>query len=351
VSPSPRRPTHADRLQQEWLSGGPLSAALLPLSWLYRGLLGLRALAYRLGLKRTETLPVPVVVVGNWIVGGAGKTPTTLALLELLRRRGLRAGVISRGYGREGDDVHLVTRVSTAREAGDEPLLIHLRSRVPVAVGRDRVAAARALLAAHPKLELLVSDDGLQHWRLPRALSLLVFDERGLGNGRLLPAGPLRQPPAPLAADQLVVYNAPGPSTALPGFSAERRLTGAVSLAGWWAGDPATTDTLLALRQRPGLLAVAGIARPQRFFDMLAAQGLQVATLALPDHDDFATLPWPADAAAIVLTEKDAVKLPPDRVGALPVWVVALDFSPGADFEAALDAQLQRLFPSRWTKD
>jgi tetraacyldisaccharide 4'-kinase len=343
VSPSPRRPTLADRLQREWLSGGLLSVALLPLSGVYRALLALRKLAYRAGLKQVESLPVPVIVVGNWIVGGAGKTPTTLALLELLRARGLRAGVVSRGYGREANSVRLVTRVSTAREVGDEPLLIHLRSGVPVAVGRDRVAAARSLLAAEPGLQLLVSDDGLQHWRLPRDLSLLVFDERGLGNGRLLPAGPLRQPPLPLAGDQLVVYNAPQPSTALPGFVAQRRLAGAVTLADWWAGRPAQMDTLLALREHSGLLAVAGLARPQRFFDMLAGLGLQLDTLALPDHADFATLPWPPDAAGVVLTEKDAVKLPPARVGTLPVWVVALDFSPGAGFEAALDTQLQRL--------
>lgn len=351
MSPSPHRPTLADRLQREWLTGGLLSTALLPLSGLYRALLALRTLAYRVGLKRVETLPVPVIVVGNWIVGGAGKTPTTLALLDLLRARGLKAGVVSRGYGRDGDGVHLVTRVSTAREAGDEPLLIHLRGRVPVAVGRDRVAAARSLLAAHPELDLLVSDDGLQHWRLPRALSLLVFDERGLGNGRLLPAGPLRQPPAALAADQLVVYNAPAPSTALPGFVAERRLAGAASLADWWAGRPAAMDTLLALRGRPGLVACAGLARPQRFFDMLSGLGLAATPLPLPDHADFTTLPWPADTAAVVLTEKDAVKLPPERVGTTPVWVVTLDFSPGAGFAAALDIQLKRLFPSRWIND
>ncbi len=324
---------------------------MLPLSWLYRALLALRTLACRVGFKRTETLPVPVIVVGNWIVGGAGKTPTTLALLQLLRTRGLSAGVVSRGYGREGDEVQLVMQQSTARQAGDEPLLIHLRGRVPVAVGSDRVAAARALLAAHPELDLLVSDDGLQHWRLPRQLSLLVFDERGLGNGRLLPAGPLRQPPAALAADQLVVYNAASPSTALPGFVAERHLAGAVPLAGWWAGEKASMDALLALRGHAGLVACAGLARPQRFFDMLAGLGLAFDAHPLPDHADFTALPWPADAAGVLLTEKDAVKLPPVRVGATPVWVVTLDFAPGAGFEAALDAQLQRLFPSRWTQD
>lgn len=333
------------------MSGGPLSAALLPLSGLYRGLLALRSLAYRIGLKRTEALPVPVVVVGNWIVGGAGKTPTTLALLELLRARGLKAGVVSRGYGREDDGVRVASPASTAAELGDEPLLIHRRGRVPVAVGRDRVAAARALLAAHPGLDLLVSDDGLQHWRLPRELSLLVFDERGLGNGRLLPAGPLRQPPTPLAADELVVYNAARASTAMHGFIAERRLAGAVPLAGWWTGEPADMATLLALRAMPGLRACAGLARPQRFFDMLAGLGLSFAPLPLPDHADFGTLPWPADAASVLLTEKDAVKLPPERAGGTPVWVVKLDFALGAGFEAALDTHLQRLFPSRWIND
>jgi tetraacyldisaccharide 4'-kinase len=346
VSPSPRRPTLADRLQREWLTGGPLSAALLPLSWLYHGLLALRRLAYRLGLKRVESLPVPVIVVGNWIVGGAGKTPTTLALLALLRERGLNAGVVSRGYGRQGTGVRLAEPGITALDLGDEPLLIHLRGQVPVAVGADRVAAARALLAACPGLDLLVSDDGLQHWRLPRQLSLLVFDERGLGNGRLLPAGPLRQPPEPLPDDQLVVYNAARPSTALPGFVAERRLAGAVPLADWWAGRAATPQALTALRGRAGLFACAGLARPERFFHMLASKGLSFTPLPLADHADYATLPWPSDAAGVLLTEKDAVKLPPERIGGTPVWVVTLDFAPGAGFEAALDAQLQRLFPS-----
>ena len=181
----------SQRLQREWLAGGPLVQLLQPLSALY-GLL-LRA---RMRRVIPQTLPVPVIVVGNWIVGGAGKTPTTLALLSLLKAMGIQAGVISRGYGRSADAVALVSRTSSAAKVGDEPLLIHLRTGVPVAVGRDRVATARALLQAHPALQILVSDDGLQHLRLPRALAILVFDERGIGNGRLLPAGPLRQPPA-----------------------------------------------------------------------------------------------------------------------------------------------------------
>lgn len=339
----------AERLQQAWREGGALAQALRPLGWLYGRIAGLRAWLYRRGLLRVESLPVPVIVVGNWIVGGAGKTPTTLALLRLLRAQrgphgGLRVGVISRGYGRAGDAVQLVSRDSRAAEVGDEPLLIHLRSGAPVAVGRDRVAAARALLAAHPDTQLLISDDGLQHWRLPRALSVLVFDERGLGNGRLLPAGPLRQD-RPLSAEpSLVLYNASRPSTPLPGHLAQRRLAGAVELAAWWHGEPARPEALAALRGRP-VLAAAGMAQPERFFGMLRAEGLTLEGLALPDHHDFATLPWPAGTPEVLLTEKDAVKLDAARLAGARAWVVALDFRPEESFEQALLAQLPALLP------
>lgn len=347
MSPSPRRPTLAERLQRQWLSGGPLSLALLPLSWLYGALLGLRALAYRCGWLRPGSLPVPVIVVGNWVVGGAGKTPATLALLALLQRRGLRVGVVSRGYGRSANDVRLVQRTSPASAVGDEPLLIHLRSGAPVAVGRDRVAAARALLAAHPQLQLLISDDGLQHLRLPRDLSLLVLDERGVGNGRLLPAGPLREPPRWCSdPTRLVIYNAAQPSTRLTGYMGQRRLTGALPLAHWWAGQAAPAGSLAglqSLRGGPGWVAAAGLARPQRFFDMLAESGIEAIGLALPDHFDFASLPWPADCPGVLLTEKDAIKLRPERVGSVPVWVLRLDFELEPAVEAALDLQLQRL--------
>ena len=332
----------SQRLQREWLAGGPLATLLWPLSLLYGGVLRLRAWLYRCGVLRAETLPVPVIVVGNWIVGGAGKTPTTLAMLKQLQAQDLRVGVVSRGYGRPTDALHLLTRESSAAEGGDEPLLIHLRSGAPVAVGRDRVGAARALLEAQPELQLLISDDGLQHYRLPRALSVLVFDERGLGNGRLLPAGPLRQRPTTPGPNELVLYNAARPSTALPGFIGQRHLSGAVELAAWWRGEPASLAALHALRDRP-LLAAAGLAQPQRFFDMLSAEGLNFERLPLSDHFDFAELPWPADTSDVLLTEKDAVKLRPERMGRTRAWVVALDFQPDESFERALREHVQRL--------
>ncbi len=337
-----------DRLQRAWLADDALAQCLRPLGALHAALLRLRVWAYRLGLKKSATLPRPVIVVGNWIVGGAGKTPATLALLEILRRQGLRAGVVSRGYGRQDEHRTLLVQAdSPAAAVGDEPLLIHLRSRCPVAVGRDRVAAAQALLAAHPDLELIVADDGLQHWRLPRQLSIVVIDDRGLANGRLLPAGPLRQAgplPAPPGSrdDTLLLYSGGRPSTPLPGFVGLRRLAGAVRLEDWWRGQPASLQALHALRGRP-VLAAAGLARPQAFFDMLREQGLDIQPLPLPDHHDFATLPWPASCATVLLTEKDAVKLPASRAGQAEVWVVALDFRPEIAFEQALCEHVQAL--------
>lgn len=338
-----------ERLQRAWREDDGLAHALSPLARLHGLVLRVRVLLYRLGLKRSEPLPVPVIVVGNWVVGGAGKTPATLALLQSLRERGVAAGVVSRGYGRRDEDAtRLIQDGDRAEDVGDEPLLIARRAGVPVAVGRDRVAAARALLQAHPEVQLLVADDGLQHWRLPRQLSIVVFDERGLGNGRLLPAGPLRQardlPPPPGSSDhQLVLYSAGRPSTALPGFVGHRQLAGAVALADWWRGEPARPERLHALRGKP-LLAAAGLARPQRFFEMLSEQGLTFRALALPDHARLDPLPW-ARTDEVLITEKDAVKLRPEALQGCRIWVVALDFRPEPAFEEALQHELQRLLP------
>jgi tetraacyldisaccharide 4'-kinase len=263
-----------------------------------------------------------------------------LALVALLRREGWQPGIVSRGHGRTSGDVLAVEPGTPAAAAGDEPLLLRLHSGVPVFVGRDRVAAARALRQRHAAVDIVVCDDGLQHLRLARDVQLIVFDERGAGNGWLLPAGPLREPlPAQLPARTVVLYNATRASTPLPGHLARRALAGAVALAHWWQGDCANAGTLAELRGRP-LLAAAGIARPQRFFAMLREAGLNIVEHPLPDHHDYAQLDWPAGTTDVVITEKDAVKIAPQRAAGVRLWVAALDFGFDADFERAVLALL-----------
>jgi tetraacyldisaccharide 4'-kinase len=284
-----------------------------------------------------------VIVVGNLIAGGAGKTPTVIAMIAMLRRRGFNPGIVSRGYGRHSNEVLDVTRDTPVTQCGDEPLMIHLRTGVPLMVGSDRVVAARALLKDHPNIDVIVSDDGLQHLALARDAQILVFDERGAGNGWLIPAGPLRESlPLSVPLRTLVVYNAIAPSTALPGALVTRSLAGIVSLSDWWRGIAASMDALASLRERP-LVAAAGLAQPMRFFQMLRDQGLTITPLPLPDHFDFASLPWPATTADVVVTEKDAIKIQPERIGTTRVWVVPLDFGFDTAFEAALIALLPPL--------
>ena len=203
-------------------------------------------------------------------------------------------------------------------------------------VGRDRVAAARELLRRHPEVDVLVADDGLQHLPLARDAQVIVFDERGAGNGWLMPAGPLREPmPRRVPARSVVLYNAAAPTTPLPGAMARARLAGVSALADWWRGSPPDPQALAALRGR-AVLAAAGIARPERFFALLRAAGLDVQPLALDDHHDYAQLPWPTGTPDVVVTEKDAVKLDLARVAPTRVWVAALDFAPEPAFESEL---------------
>jgi len=307
-------------VQRLWWRSPPTALAwgLWPLSLIYGGLLKLRQ------WRPPHAVPVPVLVVGNHVVGGAGKTPAVIALVQALQARGRRPGVVSRGHGRHGTGQREVHAGDDARNVGDEPLLILRRCGVPVWVGARRADAARALCAAHPEVDLLIADDGLQHASLARNAELVVFDERGVGNGLLLPAGPLREPlPATLPAQRRVLYTAGQASTALPGALAARRISLAWPLAAWHAGDATQAQPLAALRGRR-LLAAAGLAAPQKFFEMLGAAGLDIAALPLPDHHRYDTLPWPADAEVLV-TEKDAVKLAPRRPGSARVWVVPLD--------------------------
>lgn len=313
-----------------WTRRGPLAWALWPLSLLYGALAGLRRSLYRLGLRRSARLPVPVIVVGNVVAGGGGKTPTVIALVRHLRERGLRPGVVSRGHGRQARDCREVRADSDPREVGDEPLLIRRAGEVPVFVATHRVEAAQALLARHPETDLIVCDDGLQHLALARDIEVCVFDERGAGNGFLLPAGPLREPwPRPV---DLVLHT--GRRAFAAGYGATR------ALSPYALRSDGSRVALAALRGRP-LRALAGIARPEAFFSMLREQGLSLArTQALPDHCDFEHWAPPAGEGELLCTEKDAVKLwrrCPDALA------VPLAFAPEPGFLAALDGCLSRL--------
>ena len=329
-----------ETLQRAWWAPRPsaLARVLWPLSLAYRGLSALSRV-----LARPQPVGVPLIVVGNLVVGGAGKTPTVIALVQALRAAGWTPGVVSRGHGRRGDDLVDVVPSSQAADVGDEPLLIHRRTGAPLVVGRDRVAAARRLREAHPAVDVIVSDDGLQHHRLARDVQVIVFDARGAGNGRLLPAGPLREPlPSAVPPRSIVLYTAPPPSTPLPGLSGRRRLAGVLPLDDWQHGISASDQGWQALRARP-LTSAAGIAQPERFFALLREQALVLHTLPLPDHYAYDTLPWDAGTADVVVTEKDAVKLAGRDLGVTRLWVAPLDFEPEPGFAAAV----LKLLPTR----
>jgi tetraacyldisaccharide 4'-kinase len=315
------------QLPRVWTSKGLLAWLLLPVSWLHAALLRARRLAWHWGWRQAHRLPVPVIVVGNVVAGGAGKTPLTMALVQHLQQRGWHVGVISRGHGRKTRDTRAVMPDSLPNEVGDEPLLIRQKTGVPVWVAAMRAEAGRGLLQAHPDVNVLVCDDGLQHLALARDLEICVMDERGVGNGWLLPAGPLREP-WPRSVDLLLHTGTNG----LPGgFQAQRQLA---PMAHDGQGRSLALSSLIG---QP-VDAVAGLARPEAFFAMLRATGLQlqIAT-ALPDHFDYAHGAPAATDRPLLCTEKDAAKLWQHQPQALAVPLV---LTPEAAFWKALDQRL-----------
>ncbi len=288
--------------------------------------------------SRQQSAGVPVIVVGNVIAGGAGKTPVTLAVVAHLKALGWQPGVISRGYGRKTTDCREALPHSPASEIGDEPALLARSTGVPVFVAAKRIDAARALRDQYPQVDILVSDDGLQHHALARDVELCVFNDEGVGNGFLLPAGPLREPwPRPVTAT-LFAGQPPRPLGSAPVFSMQRQLAST-------ARNARGEQRALADFGNQEVEAVAAVARPESFFAMLRAQGLRPAsTQALPDHYDFESFSRNLDAdKPLICTEKDAVKLWKTHPDA---WAVPLELSLPAEFWHLLDAKLTALCPS-----
>jgi tetraacyldisaccharide 4'-kinase len=320
----------ADRLVAAWYAPKLtlLTAALTPLSIVFGLVVALRRGLYRAGAIRQQRFAVPVVVVGNITIGGSGKTPLTIALARALQERGWRPGIVSRGYGGANAAVRKVELSSTPDDVGDEPVLL-ARAGMPVWVGHDRPAAVRALLAAHPQCTVIVADDGLQHYAMARTAEIAVVDgTRGLGNGFMLPAGPLREPAARLDEVDAVVrlVNTPNaPATRISTRQSTLSLSGDSFVR---VGASATQSAVAAaaMFRMPGVHAIAGIGNPERFFEHLRALGIEARCQAFPDHHRFtpSDLDLPA-ASAILMTEKDAVKcvaFADARCWALPVRAV-----------------------------
>ncbi|MBI2383524.1 MAG: tetraacyldisaccharide 4'-kinase [Gammaproteobacteria bacterium] len=319
-----------ERLIQRWYSDAPPPLPLRPLAALFGAVAALRRRWLR---RRAPRLPVPVIVVGNITVGGAGKTPFVIWLVERLREWGWRPGVVSRGYGgRGGQWPRRVAADSDPAQVGDEPVLMAQRLRCPLAVGPDRVAAARRLLDGGA-VDVIVADDGLQHYRLHRDLEIAVVDgARGVGNGALLPAGPLREPPGRLAEVALVVVNGGG-----------WRLAGTAPADMHLLADVAerldgSARRELAAFEGQVVHAVAGIGNPQRFFAKLESLGIRVIPHGYPDHHAYAAADLDfGDDKPVLMTEKDAVKC--RRFARPQHWYVPVE----AVLSAADTAAVQKL--------
>ncbi len=296
---------------------------LLPLSLLFLLISSGRRTLFKLGVKKQVSLSVPVIIVGNITVGGSGKTPTVIYLIELLRKQGFKPGVISRGYGVEFEGVRVVAPDMSPAEVGDEPAMIVARTGVPMVIGSDRVTAAKKLLE-QGEVDVIISDDGLQHYKLDRDIELLILDgERRLGNETLLPAGPLREGRWRMDTVDFVIVNG-------------EALNGEYQMDLEPSGLKSVSSTNLSTYQQQTTIAVAGIGNPQRFFNTLTQEGyLFDKTHAFDDHQAYTAelLSHVAGEQCVLMTEKDAVK--------------CRDFAKDNWWYLAVDAKLPSIFELR----
>lgn len=316
------------QLPQYWQKTHAVTFLLWPIEWLYRFSLLLRRFFYAIGIFKKHRLKTTVIVVGNVVAGGGGKTPLTIALVKRLTQQGFKVGVISRGYGRKSSETQVVSASSVPADVGDEPLLIYQKCQVPVVVSRIRIDAAQHLMHCFPEVQILLCDDGLQDLSLLRDIEICVMDAQGIGNGHLLPAGPLRETWP--RKTQLLLHTQS--RTLTEGFESKRKLSPwAISKS----GDPIN---MADLAMHP-IEVVSGIAKPQAFTQMLLDLGFQIQkNTALPDHDDFSDWQATYPNLPLLCTEKDAVKLWQQNPKALAVPLI---FEPEEAFWRQFDQLLQ----------
>jgi tetraacyldisaccharide 4'-kinase len=319
---------YLQKLPLYWRERSAVTYLLWPIEAIYKLALSIRQLAYALGWFKQQQVNATVIVVGNVVAGGGGKTPLTMAIVQRLLSQGYPVGVISRGYGRANSFLHLVNNQSLASEVGDEPLMIFQKCKVPVVVGSQRIDAAKHLLHHFPNVKVLVCDDGLQHKALQRDIEICAMDAMGLGNRRLLPAGPLREP-WPRAVDLLLHTHQ---RTLAQGYESHRELqTHALTSSGKHVSMENLKSRLVEV--------VSGIARPEAFLKMLKENQIQIKhSSALPDHDNFETWAPLHPELPLLCTEKDAVKLWTRFPDALSIPLI---FEPEPAFWKAFDTLFQ----------
>jgi tetraacyldisaccharide 4'-kinase len=311
-------------VMRAWSRRGLFALLMWPLSQVAQLVHQFQFALVVLGYKKQTKLAIPVVVVGNVFVGGTGKTPLVIWLVQQLQQAGWKPAVISRGYGANVDIVREVHSDSLASEMGDEPVLIAQQAKCPVMVGRRRSEVAQTLCAQHPNVDVLISDDGLQHYALGRDVEIVMFDARGIGNGWCMPAGPLRE--SALRRRDFTILNAPE-GINVANIADNNEVIYRMQLVPsevWQLSSPEQCRSLSSFQSQT-IFATAGIGHPQRFFNMLETQGIQFQSQALDDHHQFTENSFQKiDAQIILITEKDAVKC--RQITALNqdarVWVV-----------------------------
>ncbi len=329
-------------LLRVWSGRGVIACLLWPLSKLFQLISSFRFALFVMGFKSQTRLPEPVIVVGNIFLGGTGKTPLVIWLAQQLKLAGWRPGVISRGYAANAATISEVHTDSNASDVGDEPLLIAQRADCPVIVGRNRGAAARALLLAHPGVNIIISDDGLQHYSLARDVEILMFDQRGVGNGWLLPAGPLRE--TAQRRRDFTILNTPA-GIAVTGIGPDVIHMQLMPDKMFCLSAPEQIMTLTEIKDKR-ITAAAGIGHPERFFSMLRSAGLNFAPLPLNDHHVFSAKSFcDIDADIILITEKDAVKCRQiaELQSDVRIWVVPVS----AQLETDLLANILKLISEK----